>query len=138
MIDGPFCFIAETVTEFPHRPEFAKYKLDLSRTQTAIRQLEFDFAGNREEPKDWTGRHLGVVLHGCEGGRFTRSATSLGMLRIAFPNCGYDSWIWFEDVLNSRIVNRLGWDTNANRKQPQQADMVAVRLKALSEIREKK
>ncbi|MFM7333185.1 MAG: hypothetical protein ACKO1H_02030 [Tabrizicola sp.] len=133
---GPFCFIAETLTEFPHKPEFANYKGKLARTYGAIRQLELDLGDGFAVKEDWSGRHLGVLLHGCIGTSFSRSGTSLSAFRVAFPNAEYDSWVWEADVLSGQLADRVGWH-DIRKNKPKQVDKVAVSLRALSEAKDK-
>ncbi|GAA4226299.1 hypothetical protein GGQ68_004750 [Sagittula marina] len=135
---GCFCFIAETILDLSHRPAVAAYKQRLAGTNSAIRQLEMDLGDRPVLQADWTGCHLGVLLHGCRGDAFTRTGTGLNMFRIAFPNSSYDSWVWNKDVLSSQLSDDLGWTKSPADRAPKQFDKVAVRLRPASERRETK
>lgn len=133
---GCFCFIAETMYDLSHKPAFAAYKQGLAQANSAIRQLELDLGDRPVYTSDWTGCHLGVLLHGCRGDAFTRTGTDLSMFRIGFPNAAYDSWIWNKDVISGQVSDELGWIKAPVGKPPKQHDKVAVRWRASSERRE--
>lgn len=133
---GCFCFISESMHDLSHKPSFAVFKRGLAQANSAIRQLELDLGDRPVYTADWSGCHLGVLLHGCRGDEFTRTGTDLSMFRIGFPNAAYDSWIWNKDVLSGQVSDDLGWTKVPVGKPPKQHDKVAVRLRAASERRE--
>lgn len=135
---GCFCFIVETMHDLTHRPAFAAYKQGLARANSAIRQLELDLGDRPFHTADWSGCHLGVLLHGCRGDAFTRTGTGLSMFRMGFPSAAYDSWVWTKDVLSGQLSDDLGWTKVPMGKPPKQYDKVAVRLRPSSERRETK
>lgn len=135
---GCFCFIAETMYDLTHKPTFATYKQRLALANTAIRQLELDLGDRPIRNADWSGCHLGVLLHGCRGDAFTQTGTGLNMFWLAFPNSAYDSWVWSKNVLSGELSDDLGWTNTQAGTPPKQYDKVAVRVRPASERREKK
>lgn len=135
---GCFCFISETIHDLGQHPVFAAYKQRLAQANSAIRQLELDLGDRPVHTADWSGCHLGVLMHGCRGDAFTRTSTGLSMLKIGFPNSAYDSWVWSKDVLSGQLSDDLGWTKVSTGKPPHQYDKVAVRLRPASERRETK
>jgi len=135
---GCFCFIAETMRDLTHQPAFTTYKRELALANTAIRQLELDLGDRPIHSADWSGCHLGVLLHGCRGDAFTRTGTGLSMFRLAFPNSAYDSWVWSKNVLSGQLSDDLGWTKISAGTPPKQHDKVAVRVRPASERREEK
>lgn len=90
---GRLILIQETMQTRFDDPQVAAYKVKLARMHGIVRQLEFDFGDGYFRPQEWSGCHLGVLLHAPVGPKFTRDHKMLGALMLGLPDALYQSWV---------------------------------------------
>lgn len=118
--------IQDVLTHTRACPATADYKKRLAASALAVRQLEFDFKGDKRARIDASNTILMTVLHGWAGTSFTQSGTALTELKIAIADERYENWLWIGNVLDTSIGARLGW-TKAVSGPLLQTDAVTVR-----------